>query len=132
MKNNLVFGIAVIILFCFPNINFAQAPALGTASDFALFTANGTFDNIGATNVTGNVGTDAGTFNAFPPGTLVGSIHVADATSAQAATDVNTAYSQLSAVACGTVIATPLGNGQVLTAGVYCQGAASTLNGNLI
>ena len=132
MKNKLLrFITPALILFFFPNVNFAQAPDLGTTSGFALFTAGGAFNNTGLTNVTGNVGTNAGAFNAFPPGTVIGAIHVADATSAQAAKDADTAYSQLSAVTCGSVIGVTLGNGQILTSGVYCQGAASTLNGIL-
>lgn len=122
-----------MIMLLLPNVIFGQAPALGTTSDFALFTAVGAFNNSGAsTTVTGNVGTNAGAFNAFPPGVLVGEVHVADPASVQAAIDVDVAYSGLAATTCGTVLSTTLGNGQVLKPGVYCLGAASTLNGDLI
>jgi len=132
MKNMIQNMLTAFILFLIPAINFAQAPSLGTTSSFALFTAVGAFDNIGAgTNVTGDVGTNVGAFNAFPPGTLIGQIHVADPTSAQAATDVDVAYSYLSSMTCGSVIGTTLGSGQILTPDVYCLGAASTLNGDL-
>jgi len=116
------------------NISLAQSPPnLGAASSFALFTAVGAFSNIGAaTYVTGDVGTNVGAFTAFPPGTVVGQIHVADPTSAQAATNVATAYSYLSGLTCGSVIGTTLGSGQILTPNIYCLGAASSLNGNLI
>jgi len=132
MKTNLLFLISVVALIFFPKENFSQAPNLGTASSFALFTAAGAFNNIGAsTYITGDVGTNVGAFNAFPPGTLVGEIHVADPISAQAATDVAVAYSSLSAVTCGIVHGVLLGGGEILTPNVYCLGAASTLDGTL-
>src|ERR1035437_1402390 len=133
MKSKLFNVLTAVILFLMPNANFGQAPTLGTTSGFALFTAVGAFSNIGAaTYVTGDVGTNVGAFNAFPPGTVVGSIHVADPASTQAAIDVATAYSDLSEVTCGPVLGVTLGNNQVLTPNVYCIGAASTLTGDLI
>lgn len=124
--------ILAIILIFFQNVNFAQAPNLGAASSFALFTSVGAFNNTGtATNVTGDVGTNGGAFDAFPQGTLYGQKHIEDATSAQAATDIATAYSFLSGVACGVNIGTPLGDGQTLSPNVYCIGAASTINADL-
>ena len=131
MKKQLLHVLTAVILFLMPNVNYGQAPTLGTTSNFAIFTAAGAFSNVGASTVTGDVGTGAGAFTGFPPGTLVGQIHAADPTSVIAATDVATAYSNLSATAAGTVIGATLGNGQVLTAGIYSQGAASTLNGTL-
>jgi hypothetical protein len=132
MKTNLLFLISVASLIFFPKEIFCQAPNLGSSSSFALFTAVGAFNNIGAsTYVTGDVGTNVGAFNAFPPGTLVGQIHVADPISAQAATDVAVAYSSLGAVTCGIVHGILLGGGEILTPDVYCLGAASTLTGTL-
>lgn len=132
MNSKLLLFIIAVILLPFPKVIFAQAPDLGTASTFALFTAAGAFSNVGAaTYVTGDVGTNVGVFTAFPPGTVVGQIHVADATAAIAATDVATAYSDLSAVTCGTTLVTPLGSGQILAPGVYCLTTASILNGDL-
>lgn len=110
----------------------AQAPPLGVTSQFSIFTAVGAFDNLGTTSVIGDIGTNVGAFTGFPPGVVVGSIHVADPTSAQAATDVAVAYSSLAGTTCGMVIGTTIGSGQVLTPNVYCLGAASTLNGNLV
>lgn len=121
------------IVLIMPKINYGQAPNLGATSNFALFTAAGAFNNVGAsTVVTGDVGTNVGAFNAFPPGVLIGQIHVSDPVSVQAATDVETAYNDLSAVTCDSVIGTTLGNGQILPPNIYCLGAASTINGSLI
>ena len=134
MRNLLPIRLTSFILFLilFPHINFGQAPNLGAASSFALFTGAGAFSNDGATVVTGNIGTNVGAFTGFPPGIVIGQTHVADAASGQAAASVNTAYGFLSGVTCGQVIGTTLGNGQILTPNVYCLGAASVLNGDLI
>ncbi|MGD0711871.1 MAG: ice-binding family protein [Bacteroidales bacterium] len=124
-----------ILLFLFAALGKvnAQAPNLGTASGFALFTAIGAFSNVdSATYVTGNVGTNAGEFTAFPTGTVIGQIYVADTVSLQAASDVITAYNCLSAIPCDSAIFTPFGYGQIFTAGVYCLAGATTLNGNII
>ncbi|MEP7196559.1 MAG: ice-binding family protein [Saprospiraceae bacterium] len=133
MKLKLQTILIAITLLLIQNLIFGQAPNLGVTSDFALFTAVGAFNNVGAsTVVTGDVGTNSGAFNAFPPGTLIGQKHVVDVVSAQAATDVMVAYMFMTGITCGTVIGTTLGNGQVLLPDVYCLGAASTLNADLI
>ena len=120
-----------IFLLLMPNVNFGQAPDLGSASDFAVFTSVGAFTNIGPSSVMGDIGTGVGAFAGFPPGVVLGEIHVADIVSAIAAVDVELAYSEMSTITCGPVLGTLLGNGQILTPDVYCLGAASTLDGNL-
>jgi hypothetical protein len=133
MKIKLSFiTITLLTLLLLPTINYAQAPNLGSTSKFALFTASGAFSNSGATYVRGDIGTNAGAFSGFPPGVLVGQSYISDSTSAVAAADVATAYGDLSAATCGTVLGTTMGSGQTLNAGVYCLGGASTINGNLI
>ncbi|OFY32472.1 MAG: hypothetical protein A2X01_02135 [Bacteroidetes bacterium GWF2_35_48] len=133
MKTKLIFVLTYIFLIFYPKGNFAQTPDLGLTSSFALFTATGAFSNDGdATYVIGDVGTNVGTFTAFPTGTVDGQIHVVDPTSSQAATDVNIAYSYLNGITCGVNISSELGN-QTLTQNVYClEGAPTTLNGDLI
>ena len=118
-----------IALFFLPNISSGQAPNLGVSSKFALFTGVGAFNGDFATSVVGDIGTNVGAFT--PVGFLVGSVHVADAVSAQAAADVLVAYADLAGRVCGQVIGVGLGNGQILFPNTYCTGAASTLNGNL-
>lgn len=131
MKKHITLIAITVSFLIFTKVNFAQAPDLGTASAFSVFTAVGAFNNLGSSNLTGSIGTDAGAFTGFPPGSVNGAIHVADLVSAQVATDVDVAYGYLSTVGCGLVIGTSIGNGQVLTPNVYCTGAASTLNGDL-
>jgi hypothetical protein len=66
-------NLLVAIVLLMTNITLAQAPNLGNASGYALFTAAGAFNVTGtSTVVTGDVGTNVGAFNAFPPGTLIG------------------------------------------------------------
>ncbi len=115
MKNFLHFLISITLL-TFPAIIIAQAPNLGTAGSFALFTGTGAFSNVGtATSVTGDVGTNGGAFTGFPPGTLNGQKHVGDAVSAKAATDACAAYNDLRTRPGGTVLPSPtMGNGQTL------------------
>ena len=133
MKNRLLILLSAFMLIFIPNVSFAQAPDLGVTSSFALFTAVGSFDNTGATIVTGDVGTNIGAFTGFPnPGTIIGETHVVDPVSVQAAIDVDVAYSYLFAVTNGPVLGTTLGNNQVLTPNVYALGGASSLNGDLI
>jgi len=126
---SIIIGLVCIFI---PKINVAQAPDLGTTAGFALFTSVGAFDNNGASVVTGDVGTNAGAFTAFPPGTLLGQKYVVDGQSLQAASDLDVAATDLNTTTCGTTIGITLGNGQTLTPGVYCQPAASSLNANLI
>lgn len=133
MKNTLLLTLTATLLFTFPKINMAQAPVLGATTSFALFTATGAFTNTGsATNITGDIGTHVGVLTGFPPGTVTGTIQVANAITAQAATDVAVAYSFLSGLTCDTTIGATLGNNQILKARVICITTAATLNGDLI
>ncbi|GAB3852015.1 hypothetical protein GCM10028822_19270 [Hymenobacter terrigena] len=110
---------------------FGQTVSLGAAGSFALFTAIGNFSSTGATTITGDIGTNAGTLTGFPPGVLTGNSHVMDLVSEDAAKDVDGAYTYLADFNTGSVPVTPLGQGQVLTAGTYRVGAGTTLAGNL-
>ena len=97
-----------------------QAPvALGGAGAFAVL-AGSTVTSTGATALTGDLGVSPGTaVTGFPPGTLTGTKHVADPTSAQAMADLTTAYND----AAGRTLApvTVAGNlgGLTLPPGLY-------------
>ena len=124
-------ALIAVVLLLMPHVHFGQAPDLGTASSFAVFTSAGAFDNVGNTNITGNIGTDSGPLTGFPPGVVIGQIHTANAVTMQAAADLGGAYGQLAGTNCGAVLGVGLGNNQILTPNVYCTGGASTLTGNL-
>ncbi|MBC6995680.1 ice-binding family protein [Neolewinella lacunae] len=125
-------SLAGLLLLCIPASNFAQAPDLGVATTFSVFTGIGAFNNDGTSMITGDIGTNNGAFAGFPPGTVEGTIHVLDAVSLQASVDVGLAYAQLASLTCDVVLGVGLGNNQTLSPNVYCIGAASTLNGDLI
>lgn len=131
MKKLLHFVHAFFCLLFTSAISMAQAPDLASCSNFAFFTAAGAFTNTGSTMITGDVGTHVGLFTGFPPGNILGSIHVADAVTAQAAIDVAEAYASLQSNTCGAVFATTIPDGTILSPNIYCLGAASTLSGNL-
>ena len=99
--------------------NAQQAPVdLGTAQSFAVLAGQGV-TNTGATVVDGDLGTHPNPAVAgFPPGTVTGAIHQADALALQAQTDLTTAYNDAASRTPVTTIATELG-GVTLTPGVY-------------
>jgi gliding motility-associated-like protein/uncharacterized repeat protein (TIGR01451 family) len=128
MKSKLLIIITAALLFLTTNVTFGQvAPNLGSTSSFALFTAAGAFNVTGAAVVKGDVGTNVGAFNAFPPGTLVPPSLIylpSSAGAVSAATDVATAYAGLTQA--GAVLPVVL-DGITITPGVYATGAAASL-----
>jgi Ice-binding-like/Secretion system C-terminal sorting domain len=130
MKNNLLFAIATTVaILAFPLQNFGQAPDLGTAANFVLFTTTGAVGSTGISNITGNVGSGNGAITGF--GGLNGSIYNADAVTTQASTDLMVAYNQLNSDVPTFFPGPVLGNGQILTPGVYSLPAAASLNTDL-
>jgi hypothetical protein len=109
----------------------AAAPTLGTAQSFAVLAA-ASITSIGPTTVVGDLGVSPGsTITGFPPGTVTGTIHIADATAAQAQLDVVTAYNALAGDACDLDLTGQDLAGLTLTPGVYCFSTAAQLSGAL-
>ena len=113
-----------------PLTAFGQAPSLGSAANFVLFSTSGAVTNTGISQLTGNVGTNVGASTGF--GNVNGNMHDVDAASALAATDLLSAYNALNTMAATFTLGTPLGNGDTLIPGVYLISSAATLNGNLV
>ncbi len=111
----------------------ASAVPLGAASSFAVLGATPSVTNTGATIVTGDLGVSpAASVTGFPPGTVVGTVHVANAVAAAAQASNVTAYGQLAAQACNVTFAAPTDMaGMTLTPGVYCF-ASSAANSGLL
>lgn len=126
MKSKILIQLTAALLFLIPIITFGQSIQLGSAANFVLFTTDGAMNNTGISQITGNVGTNNGSSTAF--GNVNGQMHDNDLASAQAASDLLIAYNQLDNAIPTFFPAPLLGNGQVLTAGVYSIAAASTLN----
>jgi hypothetical protein len=126
MKKRLLSGLISALLMLMPILNFAQAPALGTVADFVLFSSIGAVGNSGISQITGNVGTNNGAITGF--GNVNGEMHTSDGQSAQCASDLLIAYNQLNAMIPSFFPSPLLGNGAILTEGVYAISGASTLN----
>jgi Ice-binding-like/Secretion system C-terminal sorting domain len=126
MKNKLLFTMATTVaVLTFPSFNFGQAPNLGTAANFVLFTTTGAVGSTGISNITGNVGTGTGAITGFAG--LNGLIYNSDAVTTQASADLMVAYNQLNSDIPNFFPGPVLGNGQVLTPGVYFLPAAASL-----
>lgn len=130
MKKNLLLFIIVLALAALPKLNYAQAPPLGTAANFVLFSTDGAVSNTGISQFTGNIGTNSGSSTAF--GNVNGVMHDNDGASAQCAADLLVAYNQLNSTIPTLFPAPLLGNGATLIAGVYSIGSTASLNLDLI
>jgi hypothetical protein len=121
--------LVAVTLFSFPHASFAQTPNLGTAANFVLFSTVGAIGNTGVSQITGNVGTNSGAITGF--GNVNGVMHNADASTAQAAIDLQAAWYYLSTQTPTSTIGPVLGSGQTLFAGVDTIAAAGSVVGAL-
>lgn len=111
---------------------WAQAPDLGTASEFGVIGASAV-TSTGATVIAGDLGISpngAASVTGFPPGVVIGTTHFADAVALQAQNDLTAAYDDLAGRTCDTLISADLG-GSTLTPGVYCSASSMGLTGTL-
>ena len=91
---------ALFIAAAFDAALAQTAPSLGTAQSFAVL-GGSTVTNTGPSVITGDLGVYPGTaVTGFPPGTVTGTIHSADATAEGAQTDTGTAYNNLAGQTC--------------------------------
>ncbi len=135
MKNKFSLLIATgLMALCIDNVSFAQLrpPNLKAAADFVLFTGSGQVNNTGTSQITGKIGTNGGgTITGFT--SVPGQQESANALTAQAATDLETAYNYLfNAAPTAPPHGTVFGNNETITPGVYSTTAASSIQGNLI
>ncbi|MES2568127.1 MAG: ice-binding family protein [Bacteroidota bacterium] len=121
------------LLLFLPNAASAQAPALGTAADFVLFSSVGAVTNVGTqylTLLTGHVGANSGPISNF--GNVDGNLYAGGPQSAACSADLLIAYNQLNATVATKFPGVSLGNGQIMTPGVHSSPGASTLSLDLI
>jgi hypothetical protein len=98
--------------------------SLGTAANFAVL-AGSTVTNTGATTVSGDLGLSPGTsVTGFPPGQLIGTLHVSDAVAVQAKNDLTAAYNDAAGRATTATVPVELG-GTTKTSGVYDSAAGT-------
>ncbi|MCK9220406.1 MAG: ice-binding family protein, partial [Bacteroidales bacterium] len=130
MKNQLLNALRVVLMLLIPTLTFAQAPPLGTAADFVLFTSVGAVTNVGTykylTHLTGNVGTNSGSSTNF--GNVNGVMHDGDGASGTCASDVLLAYNTLGAAIPDSTLGSVIGNGTTLKAHTYLMPGATSLN----
>lgn len=108
----------------------AVAQSLGTARTYGVLAAS-TVTNTGVTVVQGDLGLSPGTaVVGFPPGSVTGTIHAADAAALQAQSDLTIAYNAVASQACGNTVTGDLG-GRTLAPGVYCSPSSAQLTGTL-
>ena len=123
-------GVGFAVLLCGGAAVWAQS-TLGTAQSFAVL-GGSTVTNTGPSVLTGDLGVSPGTaITGFPPGTVTGTIHSADAVALQAQNDVTTQYNALASAACSADLTGQDLGGQTLTPGVYCFSTSAQLTGTL-
>jgi len=127
--NKILQTVIAIALSFSPIVSVAQAPPLGTAANFVLFSTNGAVTNTGLSQLTGNVGTNNGPITNF--GNVDGLMQGASTATAVAAADLTIAYNFLDAAIPTFFPAPLLGNGIVWTPGVYSIGQTATLDNTL-
>ena len=126
MKKHLLLIITSVTLLSFQNVIFGQAPNLQSANNFTLFTTVGAVGSTGISRVIGNVGTNSGDITGFD--TTFSQLHDSDAVTAQCSADVLYAFNKLDSTVATFFPAPVLGNGQVLTPGIYSIPQAGSLN----
>jgi Ice-binding-like len=105
-------------------------PSLGTASTYGILAGTAVSCVTGGT-IDADVGVSPGSaITGFPPCTLTGARHAADAAAAAAQVDLTTAYNALVALPCGTTITANLG-GTTLAPGVYCSASSVGVTGTV-
>jgi cytoskeletal protein CcmA (bactofilin family) len=99
--------------------NTLTAPNLGASGGFVVLGAS-TVTSAGASVITGNLGLSPGiSVTGFPPGKLVGTLHIADPAAAQAQLDLTAAYNDAAGRTLGAIgLAGNLG-GMTLAPGLY-------------
>lgn len=96
------------------NVSVAGASGLAILSGSSI-------TNTGATNITGDIGLSPGTsVGGFPPGILVGTLHINDSVATKAKLDLTAAYNDCAGRTCMDIV-TLSGNigGLTLTPGLY-------------
>src|SRR3989304_6626221 len=134
MKTKLLNALIAVILFLMPTLNFGQAPPMGTADEFVLFSSVGAVTNVGITgpakyltDLTGNVGTNSGSSTGF--GNVNGVMHDGDGASNTCAADLLTAYNFLAAAIPDSTIVNPvIGKDSTFKAGTYLLPGAASLD----
>ena len=135
MRRQFLTLISVVTLLLFSTPNFAQAPPLGSAADFVLFTSVGAVTNVGTyqylTHLTGNVGTNSGSSTNF--GNVNGVMHDGDGATIACAADLLLVYNSLNTTTPDIELLFPpqFGHNLSLTPHTYVMNSAVTFTDTL-
>ncbi|RYD95752.1 MAG: DUF3494 domain-containing protein [Sphingobacteriales bacterium] len=121
--------LTIATVLCTTSLTFAQAPPLGTAASFALFTTAGAITNTGISQVTGNIGLETGAITGF--GNVNGNLYSGGLPATAASADVFIAYTFLDNAIPTSFLASPLGNGDTLSGGIYSVFGNTTISDTL-
>lgn len=106
-------------------------PSLGTAATYGIL-AGSTVTCVTGGTIDADVGVSPGSaLTGFPPCTITGATHLADAVAATAQGDLTTAYDALVALPCGTVVTPADLGGRTLAPGVYCAASSLAVTGTV-
>lgn len=117
-----------------PMLTGPQAPDLGAAACYAIFSTDGAVVNTGISTITGDVGSNNGSVSGFDPLLVSGEIHaIPDGSTAACAADLLVAYNYLNTLPVDIELLYPaqFGNNLVLTPHTYLMGGAATFTDSL-
>lgn len=131
-KATLPAGFSTIPIIC---VSPVTNMTLGTAANFALFTAVGAVANTGTSGVIGDAGSSVGAVSGFDNAgsTLIGNNQNANGVTATATLDLMAGYTTLIGLNIDHADHAPaFGNGETLSPGVYAIAGAGGLMGSII
>lgn len=117
-----------------PSLSGPNAPALGAAACFAIFSSDGDVSNSGISTVTGDIGSNSGSTTGFDSLLVTGNIHPSpDVATSKAANDLSLAYTHLNKLDYDIELLYPvkLGSSLVLTPHTYLLDGAAHLTDTL-
>lgn len=122
-----IFGFATVTVNAQPPVG----PSLGAAATHGILAGSA----VTCAGAPGTINADASVWpgsaiTGFPPCTITGATHAADAFAQTAQGDLTTAFLALAAMPCGTTITADLG-GTTLASGVYCSTSSVGVTGTL-
>jgi hypothetical protein len=122
-----------IPVFCESICNPAPAAnILGVLSSYVLFAKAGPIGNTGLSGINGIIGTNAGAIGGYASGVHIGSEQIANTLTAQAATDLDSAFNSLMAMTPTVTTHAASFLNETLAPGVYHITTAGALGGTVI
>ncbi len=122
--------VAAMLTWGQPAGALATAVDLGTAKSFSVL-GGASVTNTGPSVIGADLGVSPGTsVTGFPPGTVLGTVHVTDAVAAQAQSDLTSAYNNAAGQASDAALPPDL-VGLTLVAGVYTASSSALLTGEV-